>query len=149
MQAIIYCLLSVTVNFSEGDSDLFRLETEVCLHVSADIICAQLSRHLNGHPSWSHNLVFRNKYNTLTNNLLIPTLAQLFSCHHRLRHHNRNPQPSNRQYKLHFVKVLAENVKRARRRDAREEEVQAIDKDERRGLQQRWRGNNAPDVRDL
>jgi hypothetical protein len=84
-----------------------------------------------------------------TSELLIPTLTQLFPAYHRLRNHNRNPQPNNRQHTLHFVKVLTQDVKRARRRDAREEEVQAVDKDEGCGLQQGGRGNNAPDVFDL
>jgi hypothetical protein len=75
------------------------------------------------------------KYDRLTSKLLIPTLTQHFPTHHRLRNHNRNPQSNNRQYKLHFVKVLTEDVKRARRRDAREEEVQTVDKDKGCGLQ--------------
>jgi hypothetical protein len=89
------------------------------------------------------------KYDRLASKLLIPTLAQLFPAHHRLRNHNRNSQSNNCQHELHFVEVLTEDVKRARRRDAREEEVQAVDKDKGCGLQQRGRGNYAPDVFDL
>lgn len=69
--------------------------------------------------------------------LIIPTLPEAFSRHHRFHDEDRKREATDGEHELHLVEVLAEDIERVRRCDARGEQVQAVCEHERCGLEQR------------
>ena len=60
----------------------------------------------------------------------IPPLPQPLPPDHRLRDYNRKREPTDREDQLQLVKVFAQNIKRARRREPRREQVEPKCEDE-------------------